>query len=88
MCIVHSRINYYLRSLVLHSVSEKIELIKNENTKFETLKARFHYERRKVYSLFVLLIFFALLSARFNFKRGKINKRKKKFSTLVVETGL
>ena len=40
-----------------------------------SLKARFHYEREKDYSLFVLLIFFALLSARFNFKRGKMNKR-------------
>ena len=32
------------------------------------------------YYLFVLLIVFALLSARFNFKRGKINKRKEKCS--------
>ena len=35
--------------------------------------------------------FFALLSARFNFKCEKINKRKKErmlFSTLVVEMGL
>ena len=44
------------------------------------IKARFHYERGKDYSLFVLLNFFALLSAHFNFKRGKINKRNKECS--------
>ena len=43
-------------------------------------KARFYYERGKDYSLFVLLILFALLSACFNFKRGKINKRNKESS--------
>ena len=45
-------------------------------------KARFHYVRGKEYFLFVSLIFFALLSARFNFKRGKINKRNKECSIL------
>ena len=41
-----------------------------------SIKARFHYERGKKHSLFVLLLFFC---ARFNFNRSlqsKINKRK------------
>ena len=47
---------------------------------FSTLKARFHYERGKKHSLFVLLLFFC---ARFNFNRSlqsKINKRDKECS--------
>ena len=42
-----------------------------------SLKARFHYERGKKHSLFVLLLFFALasiLTARFN--RRSIKERK------------
>ena len=45
-----------------------------------SLKARFHYERGKKHSLFVLLLFFC---ARFNFNRSlqsKINKRNKECS--------
>ena len=45
-----------------------------------SLKARFHYERGKKHSLFVLLLFFC---ARFNFNRSlqsKINKREKECS--------
>ena len=56
-----------------------------KNQSKQSLKARFHYDRGKDYSLFVLLIFFALLSARFNFKRGKINKKAKNAPS---ETGL
>ena len=44
------------------------------------IKARFHYEREKEHSLFVLLIFFC---ARFNFNRSlqsKVNKRNKECS--------
>ena len=44
---------------------------------FFAVKARFHYERGKKHSLFVLLLFFC---ARFNFNRSlqsKINKREK-----------
>ena len=53
------------------------------------VKVRFHYERGKDYSLFVLLISFALLSARLNFKRERsIKERKNAFSPLLVETGL
>ena len=45
-----------------------------------SVKARFHYERGKKHSLFVLLLFFC---ARFNFNRSlqsKINKRDKECS--------
>ena len=49
-------------------------------------KGPFPVRAWKVYSSFVLLILFALLGARFNFKRGK--KERMLFSTLVVETGL
>ena len=47
---------------------------------FQTFKARFHYERGKKHTLFVLLLFFC---ARFNFNRSlqsKINKRDKEWS--------
>ena len=44
------------------------------------LRARVYWERRMEYSLFVLLIFFVLLTARLYFKRGKINKRNKECS--------
>ena len=47
------------------------------------LKARFHYERGKEYSLFILLIFFALASIEAQYR-----KKRMLFSTLVVETGL
>ena len=49
----------------------------NFNTKATIVKTRFHYERGKEHSLFVLLIFFALastLTARFN--RRSIKKTK------------
>ena len=42
-------------------------------------RARFHYERGMEYSLFVLLIF-ALLSARLDFRCGKIKKSNKECS--------
>ena len=54
--------------------------MKNSNrvkTNFSQFKARFHYERGKKHSLFVLLLFFALgsiLTARFN--RRSIKERK------------
>ena len=46
------------------------------NRKFNRIKPRFHYERGKKHSLFVLLLFFALasiLTARFN--RRSIKER-------------
>ena len=55
-----------------------------------SLKARFHYERGKEHSLFVLLIFFALasiLTARFN-RRSIKETKNALLLTLVVETGL
>ena len=57
----------------------KLALNKNKefNSKSQSVKARFHYERGKKHSLFVLLIFFC---ARFNFNRSlqsKMNKRDK-----------
>ena len=51
-------------------------LVSFEPTSF-SLKARFHYERGKEHSLFVLLIFFALASistARFNQRSIKETK--------------
>ena len=45
--------------------------------KLKRVKARFHYEREKEHSLFVLLIFFALasiLAARFNRRSIKETK--------------
>ena len=44
------------------------------------LKDSFHYDRVMEYFLFVLLIFFASLSARLDFKRRKIIKRNKESS--------
>ena len=61
----------------------KTKLAQNKNKEFKgpfPLKARFHYERGKEHSLFVLLIF---VCARFNFNRSvqsKINKRNKECS--------
>ena len=52
------------------------------------LKARFHYERGKKHSLFVLLIFFALasiLTARFN--RRSIKERKRKNALFHARSG-
>ena len=51
------------------------------------VQACFHYARGMEHSWFVLLIFFASLSARLDFMRGKINKWMLYF-TLVVETSL
>ena len=44
------------------------------------IRVRFHYKRGMEYSLSVLLIVFAFLSARLDFKRRKINKRNKECS--------
>ena len=53
------------------------------------IMACFHYDRGMEYSLFVLLIFFASLSARLDFKRRKIIKKERMLhSMLVVETNL
>ena len=53
------------------------------------LKARFHYDREKDYSLFVLLIFLLCLAlASILSAERSIKETKKCYSTLVVETGL
>ena len=52
-----------------------------------SLKARFYYERGIKDFLFLLLTFFASLSARLDFKRYKTSRTNRMFrSMLVVET--
>ena len=65
--------------ITINSYADDTTLYIGLNTKLEfyTVKVRFHYERGKEHSLFVLLIFFALasiLTARFN--RRSIKKTK------------
>ena len=70
--LLHCYIDSFFR--VLKPVS-RLKLFKKLS-----VKARFHYERGKKHSLFILLLFFC---ARFNFNRSlqlKINKRDKECS--------
>ena len=60
--------------------SRPLTAVSNDVKDLQPLKARFHYERGKKHSLFVLLLFFC---ARFNFNRSlqsKINKRDRECS--------
>ena len=67
----------YLQNKRINNETTKTKHATKLELKLTELKARFHYERGKEHSLFVLLIFFALasiLTARFN--RRSIKERK------------
>ena len=54
----------------------------------EVLKGSFRLRAWNEVFFVYFMIFFALLSARLEFKRGKINKRNKKNALCVVERAL
>ena len=70
----------YLQNKRINNETTKTKHATKIELKLTELKARFHYERGKKHSLFILLLFFC---ARFNFNRSlqsKINKRDKECS--------